>query len=229
MDLPDRQVRPAAESACAPAGLSRRVLLQAAGLAAAGFNLPAAGQAATGAVVSPPRQPKSHFPFGDVEPLRPSAAWPLTTHLGRRTDLASLLRGKYTALQLMFTGCNASCPIQGALFAQAQLALGASLDSAQWVSLSIDALADTPQRLQDWLRKFSARPGWLAAVPAVADVDRLVQALGEGGQGPRSGSDPHSGQIYLFNRQAELVARTPSTPPVSEIVAALRGVARRWP
>lgn len=186
----------------------------------------------------------SHFPFGEVSPPRHTRPWPISTHLGKRTNLAHVLRGKTTALQFMFTGCTASCPIQGALFAQAQTltlsqtqaASGQGLAAAQtevqnlqWLSLSIDALADSPARLQAWLQKFSARAGWLAAVPAVADVDAIQAAWGEGGQRVLSQRDPHSGQVFVFNRAAQLVYRTAAIPPAAEIVKAMHEVARRWP
>ncbi len=164
----------------------------------------------------------SHFPFGPVVPPRPLPAWPLKTHLDAATDLAQLLRGKVSAVQLMFTGCSATCPIQGALFAQAQRELGRSIGGAQFVSLSIDALSDTPAALQAWLRKFGAAPGWLAAVPRVADVDPMIDRLGSGGENRPRGSDPHTGQVYVVDRRGALVYRTPSLPTPAQIVEALR-------
>ncbi len=169
----------------------------------------------------------SHFPFGPVVPTRPLAPWPVTTHLGVATELPVLLRGKVTALQLMFTGCSATCPIQGALFAQAQRDLMGALAGAQFLSVSIDALGDTPAALAAWLKKFSAAPGWLAAVPRVQDVDALVERLGSGGEKRPQGPDPHTGQVYVIDRRGELVFRTASMPPPAQIVDALRQVDAR--
>lgn len=169
-----------------------------------------------------------HFPFGPVVPPRSIPPWPVLTHLSSRTDLAALLRGRTTALQLMFTGCSATCPIQGALFAQAQRELRAQGLAAQLVSLSIDPLGDTPAALDGWLRQFSAAPGWLAAAPRVEDVDRIVDVLGSGGEPrPKGSSDPHTGQVYIVDRRGELVYRTPSMPPAGQIVAILREIAER--
>lgn len=169
----------------------------------------------------------NHFPFGPVVPTRPLAPWPVTTHQGTTTDLPSLLRGKVTALQLMFTGCSATCPIQGALFAQAQRDLKGSVAAAQFLSVSIDALGDTPAALASWLKKFSAAPGWIAAVPRVQDVDALVERLGSGGEKKPQGPDPHTGQVYVIDRRGELVFRTASMPPPAQIVDALRQVDAR--
>lgn len=169
----------------------------------------------------------SHFPFGPVVPTRPLAAWPVTTHAGLSTDLPSLLRGKVTAVQFMFTGCSATCPIQGALFAQAQRELKGSVAGAQFLSISIDALGDTPSALAAWLKKFSAAPGWLAALPRVQDVDAIVDRLGSGGEKKPQGPDPHTGQVYVVDRRGELVFRTASMPPPAQIVDALRQVHAR--
>ena len=187
---------------------------------------PAAAQAA-GAPNARDVARSSHFPFGPVVPTRTLARWPVTTHLGVATELPALLRGRVTALQLMFTGCSATCPIQGALFAQAQRDLKGAVVGAQFLSVSIDALGDTPAALAAWLKKFSAAPGWLAAVPRVQDVDALVERLGSGGEKKPQGPDPHTGQGYVIDRRCELVFRTASMPPPAQIVDALRQVDAR--
>lgn len=163
----------------------------------------------------------SHFPFGPVVPARTLDAWPVRTQAGRATELPALLRGKVSALQLMFTGCSATCPIQGALFAEAQQRLASKMSGVQFVSLSIDALGDSPQALADWLRRFGAAPGWLAALPRVGDVDAIVDRLGRGGESKASAADPHPGQVYVFDREARLVYRTPGMPRPAQIVEAL--------
>lgn len=181
------------------------------------------------AVRSAPRGDDSgHFPFGPLQRPRALSPWPVRTHLGHPTTLEALLQGKTTALQLMFTGCSATCPLQGALFAQAQRALQPGEAGLQLLSLSIDALGDSPAALAGWLAKMGARAGWLAAVPRVADVDAVIARLGQGGEPRPVGSDPHNGQVYLINRRAELVWRSASLPPAAQVVAALRDTARRF-
>ena len=109
-----RQAAPDADAAQA----GRRRLLGALAAAAASSLLGSLwpGQA----LGAPPAAQKPHFPFGPLPDPRPVPAWALHTNDGQSTDLARLCRGRSTALQLMFTGCSATCPLQGALFAQAQ-------------------------------------------------------------------------------------------------------------
>jgi len=166
----------------------------------------------------------AHFPFGPVVPARPMPAWPLTTHLGQATTLRALTQGKLTALQLMFTGCSATCPIQGAIFAEAQRQLGAGVSGAQFVSLSIDPLSDTPQALAAWLKNLGAQAGWVAAAPRMNELDALFELLSGPRIGKRSGPDPHTGQVYFLNRRGELVYRSADLPPPAQIVQAMRRV-----
>lgn len=216
------------------AGATRRAAVQRlAGWAAAGVAPWAAGGAWAArpgdAAVPDAREAarSAHFPFGPVVPPRPLEAWSVTTHAGQAQPLPALLQGRISALQLMFTGCSSSCPIQGALFAQAQRLATQQGLAAQFVSLSIDALGDTPQALAAWLQRLQAAPGWLAALPRVADVEAIVQRIGSGGERRPAGPDPHVQQVFVFDRRAQLVLRTPAMPEPARIVEALQAVQRR--
>ena len=202
---------------------TRRELIAA---ALAGFFQTAGVNAApTAAPATPEVAPTQHFPFGPVLPKRPAPMLPLRTQAGLATDAVELFAGRISAVQLMFTGCSATCPIQGALFSQAQSELGNRLADAQFVSITIDPLSDTPAALAAWLRRFDAKRGWLAAAPRVNDVDRLIAWLGQGGEQRPRGTDPHTGQVFIINRRGELAHRTVSMPPAADIVSALKGVA----
>jgi protein SCO1/2 len=208
----------------------RQATSRLAAMVACAAGTPAAARVVVAAAASRDEAVSAHFPFGIVAPPRPLPAGPVQTHLGQSTELRALLEGRATALQLMFTGCSATCPIQGALFAQTQTLLARHAATAvpmQLLSLSIDPLSDSPQALAGWLRRSGAGTGtpWIAAAPRVADVDRLVTLLGSGGEPKPRGSDPHTGQVYIVDRKGQLVWRTPSLPPPAEIIKALASVA----
>lgn len=162
--------------------------------------------------------PGPHMPFGAVRPPRPIPALNVRTHLDQATDLAALLKGRFTAVQLMFTGCSAVCPIQGALFAQLQQRLRQRGLAVQLLSVSIDPLGDGPGQLAQWLGRFGAGPGWLAVAPQVVDVQALVQLLGSGGEDPRQSADVHSAQVFVVDRRGALCYRSPATP-AAELLA----------
>lgn len=207
----------------------RRLMLGTAAAAAAGM---APLQWARAADERTAAAKSSHFPFGPVVPARPIAPWQIVTHTGRTAKLSTLLEGRISAVQLMFTGCSATCPIQGAVFAQAQRLLsetkpaaGASAAPAfQFVSLTIDPLGDDPRRLSAWLRGFDAAPNWWAGAPRIEDVDKLISVLGRGGEPQPVGNDPHTGQVFIIDSRSELVYRTKGLPAAGSIVAALQSV-----
>jgi protein SCO1 len=135
---------------------------------------------------------------------------------GRSFDLPSRLGGRITLMQLMFTGCSATCPIQGAVFSGVLPRLP---QGTQLLSVSIDALNDDPKALRAWLRRFGDDPRWRAAVPArVADVDLLFDLLSGRARGP----DPHTANVYLIDRQARLIFKTAEMPPAEELVTLLQ-------
>jgi protein SCO1 len=163
----------------------------------------------------------AHDPFGRVEPAQPAPAMALVGDDTQRLDLAQRLSGKVTALQLMFTGCSATCPIQGALFAEVARRLPVS--GTALLSLSIDPLNDDARALRGWLQRFGPSPHWHAAAPRVGDVDRLLDFL----RGRAAGSDRHTTQVYLFDRNARFVYRTPELPPPAHVTELLADMARR--
>jgi protein SCO1/2 len=184
---------------------SRRQLLRgAAALASASLWTPAGAHNAAG-LVSPP------LPVPKIA---------VTRHDGKPFELGALLRGRVTALQLMFTGCSATCPIQGALFAAAARQLGKGEGGMQLMSLSIDPLGDDAQALASWRARFGAGDPWPAVVPAMKDLDPVLDFL----QGRKAGADRHTAQVYLFNRRAELVMRTVDFPPVAEVLRLLNAL-----
>lgn len=183
----------------------RRQLLLAGGLAVAGF-----GRAAPAPV---------NVHDGPVLPPVPVPDLPLTLHDGRRTGLHQLLRGRTTALQLIFTGCTTTCPMQGVIFERVQRALVEVGEHRQLLSLSIDPLGDTPQALSAWLARFHARAGWAAAVP---DRDALAELEAVFGNG-RDSLATHATEVQIIDPSSRLIWRTgglPSPQTVAELLGA---------
>jgi len=167
-----------------------------------------------------------HFPFGELSTPRPIPAWVMKTADGVAVPLPRLLKGHVTAVQLMFTSCNAICPLQGATFAKAQTQLGREIPDAQFISISIDPANDTPAAMTEWLHTYGARSGWIGVTPAPDDAIAVQRLLGDGGMPQPQGADPHSGQVYIVNREGVLIYRTAAMPSARTIVDALRTVSR---
>jgi protein SCO1/2 len=171
-----------------------------------------------------PRSVRAHNAFGPVQPALPAPALSLQDMTGKAVPLTSLLTGQVTAVQLMFTGCSATCPIQGAVFADAQARLAKESAGLRLLSLSIDPLGDDLPAMRAWLAKFGAQsPRWAAALPKVKDVDPLLDFL----RGRAPGVDRHTAQAFVFDRHARLVYRTEDMPQPEELVKLMQRVAQR--
>lgn len=217
LQLPESAMAPALPAAALPCA-GRRRLLQA---GAAWLALPAVAARAQAQAPA-----KAHAPPGPVQPALAAPALRLTPSSGPAETLPALLKGRVTALQLMFTGCSATCPIQGAMFAEVQRQLAAVQAPADWrlLSVSIDPLSDGAPQLKAWLERFGAQPArWRAAAPDVKEVDTLFNFL----QGETDGVDRHSSQVFVFDRQAALAWRTLDLPSLKQVMTALQNVASR--
>jgi protein SCO1/2 len=161
---------------------------------------------------------------GPVVPPVPLPDLVVTLAGGQAARLATLLAGKVTALQLIYTGCSSTCPIQGAIFERTQQLLKATpLPGAQMLSLSIDPLDDTPAQLQAWLRQFHAEPGWMAARPDPPDLSAIQSFLGNGRDGIGS-LVAHATEVQIIDRRGALVWRTNELPAPESIVELMRRV-----
>lgn len=186
----------------------------------------ACGTAGLGAMAGP----GTAWAHDSVGPIRPAGSPPpvrVITHDGARAALPDLLRAPVTAVQTMFTGCSAVCPIQGALFAQLQdaldaLAPGAPAAAMRLLSISIDPLSDDPAALRRWLATFDAGPRWSAAAPAPAELDRLLAFL----KGRAAGGEPHSTQVAMFDGRGRFVWRTGELPAPAALIRLADEIAR---
>lgn len=154
---------------------------------------------------------------GNIGPVRPPFQLPnvdVTRHDGARIGIETILMGRVTAMQLIYTGCSTTCGLQGSTFAAVQRRLPSQWhQSLQLLSLSIDPLGDNANALAAWRNRFTAMIGWNAVVPDQGGLEQLRRALQQNGQ-----PDAHSTQVYVFDRHARLIWRTAELPTALEIV-----------
>jgi protein SCO1 len=91
---------------------------------------------------------------------------------------SDLVRGRVVAVNFIFTTCTTVCPPLGATFARVQKELGARAGrDVHLISISVDPMTDTPERLKAWGEKFKAGPGWTFVTGSKPQVDELLRAL----------------------------------------------------
>ena len=89
-----------------------------------------------------------------------------------------LIKGKSVAINFVFTTCTAICPSLTATFRKVQQEARARNLDVQLISISVDPTVDTPERLQEFAKKFKVEPGWTFVTGDKAEVDSVLQALG---------------------------------------------------
>ena len=104
---------------------------------------------------------------------------PLTTQDGKTADLYDdLLKGKAVVVNLIYTHCQDSCPLETARLAQVQKMLGARVGKDIFYSISIDPEHDTPEALKAYAEKFHAGPGWMFLTGNKEDINLIGRKLG---------------------------------------------------
>src|SRR5918992_1390335 len=71
-----------------------------------------------------------------------------------------LIKGKSVAINFVFTTCTAICPSLAATFRRVQQEASTRGLDVQLISISVDPIVDTPERLQAFAKKFKAERGW---------------------------------------------------------------------
>ena len=98
---------------------------------------------------------------------------------GRRLNFYSdLIKGKIVAINFIFTTCTTICPPLTATFRRVQQDLTQERLPVQLVSISVDPVTDTPERLREFAAKFKAAPGWTFVTGNKSEIDSLLRALG---------------------------------------------------
>ncbi len=105
---------------------------------------------------------------------------PLTTQDGTVVHFYDdLLKGKAVVINLVYTRCTASCPLETAKLAQVQRLLGDRVGKDLFFySISIDPKHDTPEVLKAYARRFHVGPGWLFLTGKDEDIQLVSKKLG---------------------------------------------------
>ena len=68
--------------------------------------------------------------------------------------------GRPVVLAFIYTTCTTVCPLTSQTLSELQSKLGRARDGVHLMSISIDPEEDTPTRLREYAKKFSAGPQW---------------------------------------------------------------------
>lgn len=147
--------------------------------------------------------------FSGRDALASGARWgagyfpnvPLVTQDGKTVHFYDdLLKGKTVAIDLIYTHCVDSCPLETARLAQAQKLLGDRVGKdIYFYSITIDPKRDTPAVLKAYAEKYHAGPGWLFLTGKPSDIDLISKKLGLYTDPDADNRDGHGTQLMVGN------------------------------
>ncbi len=113
----------------------------------------------------------------DLRPRIPDTV--LTDQFGNKHHFYSdLVKGKTVLINAVYTSCAGVCPIQTAVFSKVQSMLGERVgDDVQMISVTLDPVTDTPERLKEFADKFHVGPGWLFLTGSKQEVTEVLRAV----------------------------------------------------
>jgi cytochrome oxidase Cu insertion factor (SCO1/SenC/PrrC family) len=134
---------------------------------------------------------------------------------------SDLIKDKTVAINFIFTNCTTICPPLAATFARLQKEMGDRVGKeVHLISISVDPLTDTPERLKAWGAKFKAGPGWTFVTGEKQEMDKLLNALGAA----VSKREDHTPAMIIGNDSNGVWTRTYGLAKISQIMGVIQNV-----
>jgi cytochrome oxidase Cu insertion factor (SCO1/SenC/PrrC family) len=129
-----------------------------------------------------------------------------------------LIKNRTVAINFIFSSCTSSCPLSTAIFRQVQKKLGKQ--KVQFITISVDPVNDTPERLLEFSKRFKAEPGWAFITGEKPVISGLLKSLGTFA----ADKNEHSNMVIIGNEVNHQWMRLYGLPQAEEILAALKNV-----
>jgi cytochrome oxidase Cu insertion factor (SCO1/SenC/PrrC family) len=124
---------------------------------------------------------------------------------GNERQLASL-RGRHVLLHVFYGSCLNICPIVIEELHEIYSDLAAPQRSKLVIlSISVDSLRDTTERLRELWREEGAFEGWIMAQPADGSIDRVTKEFGIWVFAKSDGTINHSADLFLIDPGGSIV------------------------
>lgn len=179
-----------------------------------------------GAQMTTGDKPSCHSPAANAEkPARSKMVIPdvpvLDQHGNKLHFYTDLIKDKTVAINFIFTNCTTICPPLAATFARLQKEMGDRIgNDVHLISISVDPVTDTPERLKAWGAKFKAGPGWTFVTGDKQEMDKLLTALGAA----VSKREDHTPAMIIGNDAKGVWTRTYGLAKISQIMGVIDDV-----
>jgi protein SCO1/2 len=111
-----------------------------------------------------------------------------------------VIKGKAVAVNLMYTHCTASCPLETAKMAQVQKLLGDKVGKdIFFYSITIDPKRDTPEVMKAYMQRYHIRAGWQFLTGKEEDIKLVAAKLGLSSLTDAANRDGHQPSLMVGN------------------------------
>ena len=111
-----------------------------------------------------------------------------------------LIKGKSVVLDMIYTHCVDSCPLETARLAQVQKMLGDKVGKdIFFYSITIDPKRDTPKVLKQYAENYHVGPGWTFYTGKPADIELIAKKLGLYSDPDPNNRDGHQPGVLIGN------------------------------
>jgi protein SCO1/2 len=136
------------------------------------------------------------------------------------------LKGKITILSFIYTTCRDICPVVTARLSQLEEKLGSVVGrDVFFVSISIDPENDTPEKMKEYAKAFSAGPSWLFLTGTPENMEAIRYKLGERSGGKIS---QHRNEILLYNDNNGVWERASVFGDLNTLAETVRAMDPAW-
>lgn len=134
-----------------------------------------------------------------------------------------LIKGKTVAINFIFTTCTTICPPLTATFRKVQQTAAERGLDVKLVSVSVDPVVDTPERLRAFAGKFNVDQGWTFVTGDKGEIDSLLQSLGVA----VTNKNDHTPMILIGNDSLNYWTRTYGLSSPTKLVDLIADAASR--
>ena len=111
-----------------------------------------------------------------------------------------VIKGKAVAVNLMYTHCTASCPLETAKMAQVQKLLGDKVGKdIFFYSITIDPKRDTPEVMKAYMQRYHIGAGWQFLTGKEEDIKLVAARLGLSSLTDAANRDGHQPSLMVGN------------------------------
>jgi protein SCO1 len=134
---------------------------------------------------------------------------------------SDLIRGRTVIIIPFFTSCTGACPVMNQSMSKIQDWLGDKLGKeALMISISVDPVTDTVPKLQEYAKRFGARPGWFFLTGKKESVEFALTKLG---QAVKARED-HSNIMIIGNEKTGLWKKAFGLAPSDSLIKVVETV-----